>query len=43
MAVLGRSWTDHTYRGWQMARYRSTENDTIVSTEAYEALDRGEL
>ncbi len=38
LRALWKSPIENTWRGWHMARYRSTENDTIVSTEAYEAL-----
>lgn len=29
-------------KGWQMAKYRSTENATIVNTETYVDLQKGE-
>lgn len=36
--TLGKSPISKTCSGWQMARYLSTEKETIVSTEEYEAL-----
>ena len=38
--TLGKSAISKTWSGWQMARYRSNENETIVSTDEYDALER---
>ena len=36
--VRGKSSYGKTYKGWQMAKYLSVENATIVRTDAYEDL-----
>ena len=38
LMTLLKSPISKTCSGWQMAKYRSTLNETIVSTEEYEAL-----
>lgn len=40
LRTLWKSPISKTWSGWQMARYRSNENATIVSTDEYEALER---
>ena len=40
LRTLWKSPISKTWSGWQIARYRSNENATIVSTDEYEALER---